>query len=140
MKLLRLLWRARTGLGQRTTFTGGWALAQVARGQTINRSPWPWIYAGRPGGLFSDSAACTPARRIGIGIWEAQSWTPTIRLVKSNTLKNFEADQQRKKLNLFGIPGCNRHAVRSSNQCLGRYDQRHGGKLRFCPGRRYHQS
>jgi hypothetical protein len=40
------------------------------------------LYAGRLRGLFSDSAACAPARRIGIGIWQTHSWKKAVVHVK----------------------------------------------------------
>jgi hypothetical protein len=42
----------------------------------------PLLYAGRLRGLFSDSAACAPARRIGIEIWQMDYWTKPVILVK----------------------------------------------------------
>jgi hypothetical protein len=37
-----------------------------------------FLFAGRLRGLFCDSAACAPARRIGIGIWQTDYWKKAV--------------------------------------------------------------
>ena len=140
MKSLLFLRRGRINLPRPGMFTVVRSLAQAPQGQRTKQLSSPWIYAGRLGGLFSDSAACAPARRIGIEIWETQSWNPAIRSVESNFLKNIEANYQRKNVILFGTEGCSRRFLLPFAGCPRRHDQRHGGKLRLCPRRRYHQS
>lgn len=112
------------------------SLAQASKGQRTKQLSSPWIYAGRLGGLFSDSAACAPARRIGIEIWDTQSWSPAIRSVDSNSLKDIEANYQSKNVILFGTEGCSRRFLLPITGFPRRHDQRHGGELRFCPGGR----
>ena len=98
------------------------------------------LYAGRSGGLFSDSAACAPARRIGIDTWETEAWTKTVYCINPNSFVTLESNypntQSFRSKAFAAVRAVFRHlAVRSR-----RHNQRHCRKLRLRSLPRYHQS
>ena len=66
--------------GGRVVFTSS---SLNRRGSTSKELMARSFYAGRLVGLFSDSAACAPTRRIGIVSWRSDGWAVTI--VKTNS-------------------------------------------------------
>ena len=137
MKSQLRLWQEKLRLPMPAKFI---IVRSSAQGQRINLLPLPWIYAGRLGGLFSDSAACAPARRVGIEIWETQAWNPAIRTVESNCLKTIEPNYQLNNLILFGTDGYSPRSLRPFAQRTRRHHQCHSRKFRLCPRYRFHQS